>query len=83
MSKKSSPCNRETATDHEYGGAQIRSPEGLEAVRKRPRVIYPGFHRPFGLHHLVMKSWITHRESSSQVPPHIGDIKPGNIIGSQ
>lgn len=27
--------NRETATDHEYGGAQIQVLEGL-AVRKRP-----------------------------------------------
>ena len=28
--------NRETATDHAYGGAQIQVLEGLEAVRKRP-----------------------------------------------
>ena len=27
--------NRETATDHEYGGAQIQVLEGLEAVRRR------------------------------------------------
>ena len=26
--------NRETATDHAYGGAQIQVLEGLEAVRK-------------------------------------------------
>ena len=29
--------NRETATDHAYGGAQIQVLEGLEAVRKRHR----------------------------------------------
>ena len=27
--------NRETATDHAYGGAQIQVLEGLEAVRKQ------------------------------------------------
>ena len=27
--------NRETATDHEYGGAQIQVMEGLEALLKR------------------------------------------------
>ncbi len=31
--------NRETATDHAYGGAQIQVLEGLEAVRKRPGCI--------------------------------------------
>ena len=28
--------NRETVTDHEYGGDQIQVLEGLEPVRKRP-----------------------------------------------
>ena len=38
--------NRETATDHAYGGAQIQVLEGLEAVRKRPRHVYR-LHRAF------------------------------------
>ena len=44
--------NRETATDHAYGGAQIQVLEGLEAVRKRPGM-YIGSSGPSGLHHLV------------------------------
>ena len=74
-------CNRETATDHEYGGAQIQVLEGLEAVRKRPGM-YIGSTGPSGLHHLVyeivdnsideaLAGYCTHIEVT---------IKPGNII---
>ena len=73
--------NRETATDHAYGGAQIQVLEGLEAVRKRPGM-YIGSTGPSGLHHLVyeivdnaideaLAGYCTHIEVS---------IKPGNII---
>ena len=73
--------NRETATDHEYGGAQLQVLEGLDALRKRPGM-YIGSTGPSGLHHLVyeivdnsideaLAGYCTHIEVT---------IKPGNII---
>ena len=58
--------NRETATDHEYGGAQIQVLEGLEAVRKRPACISV----PQALPVCIIwfnESWITPSMSSGRV----------------
>ncbi len=73
--------NRETATDHAYGGAQIQVLEGSGSCAQAPRHVYR-LHGPSGLHHLVyeivdnaideaLAGYCTHIEVT---------IKPGNII---
>ena len=73
--------NRETATDHAYGGAQIQVLEGLEAVRKRPGM-YIGSTGPSGLHHLVYEILDNSiDEALAGYCSHIEvTIKPGNVI---
>ena len=73
--------NRETATDHAYGGAQIQVREGLEAVRKRPGM-YIGSTGPSGLHHLVYEIVDNSiDEALAGYCSHIEvTIKPGNVI---
>ena len=73
--------NRETATDHAYGGAQIQVLEGLEAVRKRPGM-YIGSTGPSGLHHLVYEIVDNSiDEALAGYCTHLAvTIKPGNII---